>query len=77
MWSRVESIDRPSELDTTSSKVYNYVRRNIEEKTKEDEDGRIITYYEFYEEKVNKEMWELYVRVSDLEDALCELSEEV
>lgn len=76
MWSRVESNDRPSELDTTSSKVYNYVRRNIEEKTKE-EDGRIITYYEYYEEKVNKEMWELYVRVSDLEDALCELSEEV
>ncbi len=76
MWSRVESNDRPSELDTTSSKVYNYVRRNIEEKTKED-DGRIITYYEYYEEKVNKEMWELYVRVSDLEDALCELSEEV
>lgn len=76
MWSRVESNDRPSELDTTSSKVYNYVRRNIEEKTKE-EDGRIITYYEYYEEKVNKEIWELYVRVSDLEDALCELSEEV
>lgn len=76
MWSRVESNDRPSELDTTSSKVYNYVRRNIEEKTKE-EDGRTITYYEYYEEKVNKEMWELYVRVSDLEDALCELSEEV
>lgn len=76
MWSRVESNDRPSELDTTSSKVYNYVRRNIEEKTKE-EDGRIITYYEYYEEKVNKEMWELYIRVSDLEDALCELSEEV
>ena len=77
MWSRVESTDRPSELDTTSSKVYNYVRRNIEEKTKEEEDGRIITYYEYYEEKVNKEIWELYVRVSDLEDALCELSEEV
>lgn len=76
MWSRVESNDRPSELDITSSKVYNYVRRNIEEKTKE-EDGRIITYYEYYEEKVNKEIWELYVRVSDLEDALCELSEEV
>ena len=76
MWSRVESTDRPSELDTTSSKVYNYVRRNIEEKTKE-EDGRTITYYEYYEEKVSKEMWELYVRVSDLEDALCELSEEV
>lgn len=76
MWSRVESNDRPSELDVASSKVYNYVRRNIEEKTKE-EDGRIITYYEYYEEKVNKEMWELYVRVSDLEDALCELSEEV
>ena len=76
MWSRVESNDKPSELDTTSSKVYNYVRRNIEEKTKE-EDGRTITYYEYYEEKVSKEMWELYVRVSDLEDALCELSEEV
>lgn len=76
MRSRVESNDRPSELDTTSSKVYNYVRRNIEEKTKE-EDGRIITYYEYYEEKVNKEIWELYIRVSDLEDALCELSEEV
>ena len=76
MWSRVESNDRPSELDVASSKVYNYVRRNIEEKTKE-EDGRTITYYEYYEEKVSKEMWELYVRVSDLEDALCELSEEV
>ena len=32
-WYYSESMNRPSETDTTSSKVYNYVRRNIEEVT--------------------------------------------
>lgn len=65
-WKTVESNERPSELDKTSSKVYNYIRRNIAEKTRKDEmSGDSIVYYEYEECKILKADWALYEGVSD------------
>ena len=55
-WYRSESTVMPEETDLTSSKVYNYVRRNIEE-----EEGNTITMYVFEEMKVPKESWGMYL----------------
>lgn len=72
----------PFELDTTSSKIYNYVRRNIEEEQREQSDGSTMTMYVFDELKIKKSDWELFqtvsdsqTRINDVEDALIELAE--
>lgn len=60
-WQLVESTVKPNELDTTSSKIYNYIRKDIQEKTREDEmSGKTITYYEYNEQKIRKEDWNIY-----------------
>lgn len=72
----------PFELDTTSSKIYNYVRRNIEEEQREQSDGSTMTMYVFDELKIKKSDWELFqtvsdsqTRINDVEYALIELAE--
>ncbi len=81
MWKEVESATRPSELDTASSKVYNYVRRNIREEERE-VNGETIVYYVFEEQRIRKEDWDTYAKViqntqdvADITDALIELAE--
>ena len=54
-----ESSIRPAAIDTESSKIYNYVRHNIEEEERE-ENGETVTIYTYEEEKVKKESWDLY-----------------
>ena len=71
-WYNSESATYPLEVDTTSSKKYNYVRRNITEVVKED-----ITYYEFEEAKIAKEDWELYLENEQLRADLDYLAMEV
>lgn len=73
---------KPSELDTISSKVYNYIRKDFEQ-IEVVYDG-IKTYeWQYKECKVLKEDWDIFVQVMDntsdiamIEDALCELSKE-
>lgn len=60
-WKISQSADRPEELDTTSSKVYNYARRNITEETVEGPGGESMTVYNYEELKVEKENWPLYI----------------
>ena len=65
-WERVESDVRPAKFDFSSSKVYNYVRQNIVEKTREDEmSGETLTYFEFEELKVPKADWSIYEGMTD------------
>lgn len=80
-WKKAESAIRPAELDTTSSRKYNYVRKNIVEEQRESEQGT-ITMYVFDELKVAKTDWELFetvsesaTRISEVEDAVIELAE--
>ncbi|HCK87196.1 MAG TPA: hypothetical protein DHW39_00135 [Erysipelotrichaceae bacterium] len=80
-WKKSESAERPSELDTTSSKVVNYVRKNIVEKQIESE-GQTATMYDYEELAVPKSDWLLFsglsdseTRISEAEDAIIELAE--
>ena len=80
-WKKAESANRPAELDTTSSKKYNYVRKNITEEQRETEEGT-MTFYVYDELKVLKSDWALFLavadsesRIADCEDALVELAE--
>lgn len=60
-WRKAESTVLPQEIDTTSSRKYNYVRRNIVEVEREQEDGTTLTMYEYEEIQVLKEDWGLYL----------------
>lgn len=82
IWKKAESAERPAELDTTSSKTVNYVRKNITEVEREQPDGTTMTMYEYDELAVPKADWLLFnelsdsaTRITDVEDAVIELAE--
>lgn len=60
-WYKSESATMPVEIDTESSKVYNYVRQNIEEVERENADGETVTMYEYDECRIPKESWGLFL----------------
>lgn len=60
-WYKSESTVRPNKIDTTSSKKVVYLRKDIVEKQREDEEnGDMITYFEYDEAKLTKEEYEKY-----------------
>lgn len=59
-WRTVESTVLPLEEDTTSSKVYNYITRNVRTEERTDEEGNTTTWYIYEEAKIPKEAWGLY-----------------
>lgn len=58
-WYNVKGMVRPEETDTTSSKKYNYIRKDIQETTEEIE-GETMTVYTWLECKILKEDWVLF-----------------
>ena len=62
-WKPSQSTERPAATDTTSSKVYNYARRNITEGTSEGSDGELILVFNYEEMKVEKANWPLYLEL--------------
>lgn len=58
-WYKTQSDVRPEIIDTTSSSVVNYMRRNITEKTIE-VDGEEQVIFEYEEIKILKENWETF-----------------
>lgn len=70
MWYQAENSDstKPSEIDTTSSQSYNYVRKDFEELPIYDQLGQQIgTHWRYLENKVKKEDWEIYNSLSKQE----------
>lgn len=57
MWYQTESNVKPELVDTSSSKVYTYIRRNIQET--QNEDGDILYTYE--EQKIPKAEYATYL----------------
>lgn len=55
-WITSASAQRPEDIDTESSEVYNYVRKDIEEV---EENG--FTSFVYKEAKIQKEDWGLYL----------------
>lgn len=79
MWYESSSTAYPSLLDTTSSKVYVYVRKNVRQETIEEEsNSRIIYIYD--EMKIPKEVYGIFEkelqndsRLNDIEEVLTEI----
>lgn len=76
------SGDKPAELDMTSSKVYNYIRKDFEQ-IEVLIDQMTVKEWQYKELAVLKEDWDLFTQVMSncdeiamIEDALCELSKE-
>ena len=63
MWIKAEANYEPNAVDTTTSRVYNYIRKNIHQEQREDDDGNILTVWVYEEKKISKENWELYKAV--------------
>ena len=59
-WYKAESTTRPQETDLTSSRKFNYVRKDITEVERESE-GEVITMYEYEEAAILKEDWGVYL----------------
>lgn len=81
IWYDGESSVYPALVDSTSSKKWVYVRRNVEEHEREDETTGIKeTFYSYEEQKVPKEVWGIFEktvendeRIADVEEAITEL----
>lgn len=56
-----ESSVTPELIDTTSSKKYTYLRKDVKEVEKEDPDGSKYTIFEYDECKLTKEDYALYM----------------
>lgn len=69
MWKRCEngSSVKPAALDTTSSKKWNFVRKDFELVAATEE---IPEHWAWLENKVSKEDWEVYSNVAEHSEAL-------
>lgn len=75
MWYESESNIRPEMIDSTSSKKYVYVRKNITEIRRDDE-----ALYEYDEAKIPKEIYDIFKsqneansRLDDIEEAIADI----
>lgn len=80
MWYKAESMTLPAIIDDTSSRVYVYVRKNINVEQRTDESGETIIVYVYDEIKIPKEVYEIFNlesgnerRISDIEDTLADM----
>lgn len=82
-WYKGESSVYPVTVDTTSSRKWVYVRRNIREEERieiEDDQEITKTIYTFEESKIPKDVYVIFEneqdnadRISDIEDVVAEL----
>lgn len=72
MWYEVENGNRamPSEVDTTSSRAYVYVRKDITLVDDMSEDPEHPAHYRWMEMKIPREMWEVTQKALSHESAL-------
>lgn len=64
-----QSSVKPDLVDTTSSKVVVYLRKNIVENIKTDEmSGKEIVFYEYEEAKLTKEEYQEYLKELEIID---------
>lgn len=63
IWRKVEGsqAEEPARLDITSSGIYVYMRQNIVQKARTDEDGLETEYWEYEEAKLTRKEYEQYI----------------
>ncbi len=69
-YKKSESTIKPEVIDTISSKTSVYLRKNIIEKERQDENRNVYNNYEYEEAKLSKEEYEKYLdelAVADIE----------
>ena len=57
-WVRSESDERPAELDERSCPQLVYIRRNIAQETRQDEDGAERVVYTYMEAEIERSIYE-------------------
>lgn len=75
IWYDGESSVYPALVDTTSSKKWVYVRRNIEEHEREDDEGIKEKFYSYEEMKVPKDIYDIFRNERDNSDRLNDIEE--
>lgn len=84
MWRLAQNSDniKPAKVDDISSAKYVYVRKDFTEVEIEDQEGKTHTVWQYYENKILKQDWELYESiianqndVTDIQEAICDLYE--
>lgn len=72
MWYEQQCVGvRPKDLETTMSKFYNYVRKNIVESEEVyAPTGETMKVYDYLEAKVLKEDWELFTEIMNNTDKI-------
>lgn len=80
MWYKSESTTRPDAVNTTMSKKYVYLRKNIHEETREYESGATYTVFVYDECKIPKDVYVLVQnqnvsdsRLDDIEEVLADI----
>ena len=76
-WYEGTSSVYPSLVDTTSSKKWVYVRRNIEEHEREDDEGIKEIFYSFEETKIPKDVWAIFEKETDNSERLADVEEAI
>lgn len=59
-WIYAQSTERPEEYDTTSSKQFNFVRRDITQGAIDDGQGGTMIVWNYLEAKIAKSEWAMY-----------------
>ena len=72
MWYKQQTVGiRPKDLETTISKFYNYVRKDIVETEQVYEPtGETMKVYDYLEAKVLKEDWDLFTEIMNNTDKI-------
>lgn len=80
MWYTGESTVYPQLIDTTSSKKWVYVRKNVKEESRTDEKGNSYTVWTFDETKISKDVYSIFesqvndeARLADIEEVITEI----
>lgn len=69
IYQKSESCNRPEIIDSKSSETTVYLRKNIREKQRiNEQDGSQMTIYEYEEAKLTKEEYEQYLKEIAVED---------
>lgn len=67
-WYFSESDFIPSDVDSTSSKNVVYLRKDIQEVIKTNDDGENYTVYQYYERKISHEEWASYKNYKQIDE---------
>ncbi len=63
-----ESMIKPLTVDATSSKTTVYLRKNIVDKERTDDEGNVYQYYEYDEAKLTKAQYKEYLKELEIAD---------